>query len=93
MNDEERLEFALAFIEALMPDPIVVPSAVRAASRRAVEHRTKAKGRAAGPALKQRDKEIRGHVKAGRSVQWCAAEYELGVTQVYEIVNGRRDAA
>lgn len=91
METDERLEFALTFIDALMPDPIVVPGAVRAASRR--QHLTKAKGRQAGPALKQRDKEIRAHFKGGKGAQWIAAEYGLHVSVIYEVIHGTKEAA
>lgn len=83
-------EQGLSFVVPRMPDPIRVPADVRANARLLRERRTRAKGRGSDPrALAERDREIRLHRRAGRSVQWIAAEYELSVATVYEVLNGR----
>lgn len=83
-------ETALAYIASRMPDPIRVPAEVRANAKLLAEHRTRAKGRGAGPrALEQRAREWRQHAREGRSPQWIAAEYSVHVSTVYGVVNGR----
>lgn len=86
-------EVLVAWVDTQMPDVIVVPHAAKQALKEAKNHKTKAKGRAAGPALKQRDKEIRAHWKDGRGAQWIAGEYGLHVSVVYEVVHGKSAAA
>lgn len=90
----ERLEFALTFVDALMPTPIVVPSAVRSAAKRlAQEQRTRAVGRGAGKdALKKRDKEIRELDRAGKPRQWIAREFGISVATVKRVVGDQRAA-
>lgn len=95
LQEAEQLlaETALAYIAWRMPDPIRVPAEVQANAKLLAEHRTRVKGRGAGPkALEQRAKEMRQHARDGRSPQWIAAEYGVHVSTVYTAVNGRSQA-
>jgi len=90
-GERALLDLALAYIDSRMPATIRVPVEVRANARILRDRRTRAKGRGSDPrALEQRNREIRQHHRQGRSVQWLAAEYELSVATVYEILNGPR---
>lgn len=91
--EDALLELALAYIDSRMPDPIRVPAGVSANARTIAQHRTKVRGRGAGPrATDQRNKEIRRLARQRKPVQWIAAEYGLSVSTVYAIVSGERDA-
>lgn len=79
------LDGALSFVVARMPERIVVPAEVRANARLLRERRTRARGRQSGPALVQRDKEIRRLARQGKPAQWIAQEYGLSVASVYAI--------
>lgn len=81
-----ELESALSFVVVRMPEPVKVPAEVRANARLLRDRRTRAKGRAAGPALVRRDREIRRLVRQGKPAQWVAQEYGLSVSSVYAIV-------
>lgn len=88
-----RIESGLTFVEAVMPQPIVVPGAVRAAARAARDRRS-AVGQGAGKAaLVKRDKDIRAEARQGRPTQWLAQKHGLSVSQVNRIVNGKAEAA
>jgi hypothetical protein len=55
------VSFGLVFVDRLMPDPIVVPAAVKACERRRVEQLRRVRGKQAGSVnLARRDREIRG---------------------------------
>lgn len=89
-----RLEWAMRYLDLRMPHELRVPPGLAANEKLLEEHRTRAKGRAVGrAALARRDKEVRAHVRKGRSAQWVAREYGLHVSTVYEIVNGKREDA
>lgn len=81
---------ALTFVVVRMPDPVKVPREVRLNARVLRERRTRARGsgacRSDRAALEQRDKEIRKLDRAGKPVQWIAAEYGVSVSAVYAIL-------
>lgn len=90
MVERYILEAALMVVEALMPQSIRVPPAVKAAVKHADERagKTLAVGTGAGKTLiDKRDREIRKHARHDRPTQWIAAEYGLSVATVNRIIS------
>lgn len=94
LTPSERMLVDLAFdyLDWRMPDPIRVPSAVRANEREHKLHRERVK-HTRGLAAVSRDREIRQAIRRGLPTQRVAFEYGLSVSQVNRIVDGETDAA
>jgi hypothetical protein len=77
----ECVERALAFVAALLPDPLRAPPAATPTAT------------AAPMTVAARDREIRRLVLDGAASQWIAARFSLSVSQVNRIAAGEREPA